>query len=39
MHARYFNVGRIGEDQLRDFARREGLALEQARRRLAPVLG
>jgi 5-methyltetrahydrofolate--homocysteine methyltransferase len=37
--ARYFNVGRIGEDQLRDFARREGLALEQARRRLAPVLG
>jgi 5-methyltetrahydrofolate--homocysteine methyltransferase len=37
--ARYFNVGRIGEDQLRDFARREGLTEEQARRRLAPSLG
>ncbi|MCZ2440715.1 MAG: methionine synthase [Burkholderiales bacterium] len=37
--ARYFNVGRIGEDQLRDWARREGLSEEQARRRLAPVLG
>ena len=37
--ARYFNVGRIGEDQLRDFARREGLSEAQARRRLAPSLG
>ena len=37
--ARYFNVGRIGEDQLRDFARREGLTEEQAQRRLAPSLG
>ncbi|MFO1296883.1 MAG: methionine synthase [Rubrivivax sp.] len=36
--ARYFNVGRIGEDQLADWARREGLAIEDARRALAPVL-
>ncbi len=37
--ARYFNVGRIGEDQLEDWARRQGMAAELARRRLAPVLG
>ncbi|MCW5632513.1 MAG: methionine synthase [Rubrivivax sp.] len=36
--ARYFNVGRIGEDQLADWARREGLALDEARRALAPSL-
>ena len=36
--ARYFNVGRIGADQLADWAQREGLALEDARRALAPVL-
>jgi 5-methyltetrahydrofolate--homocysteine methyltransferase len=36
--ARYFNVGRIGEDQLADWAAREGLDLEAARRALAPVL-
>ena len=35
----YFNVGRIGEDQLEDWAHRQGLAAEVARRRLAPVLG
>jgi 5-methyltetrahydrofolate--homocysteine methyltransferase len=34
----YFNVGRIGEDQLLDWAGREQLALPQARRRLASVL-
>ena len=37
--ARYFNVGRIGEDQLLDWARREGVSEDQARRRLAPQLG
>jgi len=37
--ASYFNVGRIGDDQLRDWAAREGLDETQARRRLAPVLG
>jgi 5-methyltetrahydrofolate--homocysteine methyltransferase len=37
--ARYFNVGRIGEDQLADWAARQGLAEAEARRALAPVLG
>jgi len=35
----YFNVGRIGEDQLADWARRQGLAETDARRALAPALG
>ncbi len=34
----YFNVGRIGEDQLADWAARQQMALEQARRSLAPAL-
>jgi 5-methyltetrahydrofolate--homocysteine methyltransferase len=37
--ARYFAVGRIGDDQLADFAARAGIALDDARRRLAPNLG
>jgi 5-methyltetrahydrofolate--homocysteine methyltransferase len=37
--ARYFAVGRIGSDQLADFAAREGVTLDDARRRLAPNLG
>jgi 5-methyltetrahydrofolate--homocysteine methyltransferase len=36
--ATYFNVGRIGEDQLADWARRTQLGEEQARRALAPSL-
>ncbi|MDP1899595.1 MAG: methionine synthase [Rubrivivax sp.] len=36
--ATYFNVGRIGEDQLADWAARTGVAPELARRLLAPVL-
>jgi 5-methyltetrahydrofolate--homocysteine methyltransferase len=36
--ARYFNVGRIGDDQLHDWAQRQQMALDVARRRLAPVL-
>jgi 5-methyltetrahydrofolate--homocysteine methyltransferase len=36
--ARYFAVGKIGEDQLADFARRTGLTIDEARRRLAPNL-
>jgi 5-methyltetrahydrofolate--homocysteine methyltransferase len=36
--ARYFNVGRIGDDQLQDWAQRQQMALDMARRRLAPVL-
>jgi 5-methyltetrahydrofolate--homocysteine methyltransferase len=37
--ARYFAVGRIGDDQLADFAARAGIPLDDARRRLAPNLG
>jgi 5-methyltetrahydrofolate--homocysteine methyltransferase len=36
--ARYFNVGRIGEDQLADWAVREGMSIDEARRALAPNL-
>jgi 5-methyltetrahydrofolate--homocysteine methyltransferase len=36
--ARYFNVGRIGEDQLADWAAREGMSIDEARRALAPNL-
>ncbi len=36
--ARYFNVGRIGDDQLLDWARRCGLDEAAARRALAPLL-
>ncbi len=36
--ARYFNVGRIGDDQLLDWARRMALDEAQARRALAPQL-
>jgi len=35
----YFNVGKIGEDQLQDYARRQALDEAEARRALAPVLG
>ena len=37
--ARYFAVGTIGADQLEDYARRKGMALPEARRWLAPILG
>jgi 5-methyltetrahydrofolate--homocysteine methyltransferase len=36
--ARYFAVGKIGDDQLADFVRRAGITLDAARRRLAPNL-
>ncbi|MCG1055833.1 methionine synthase [Mycetohabitans sp. B5] len=36
--SQYFTVGRIGDDQLEDYARRMGLSLEHARRALAPQL-
>ncbi len=36
--ATYFNVGRIGDDQLADWARRQSLSDDAARRLLAPVL-
>jgi 5-methyltetrahydrofolate--homocysteine methyltransferase len=37
--ARYFNVGRIGRDQVEDYARRKGMSLAEAQRWLAPNLG
>ena len=37
--ARYFGVGRIGRDQVEDYARRKGMDLATAERWLAPVLG
>jgi 5-methyltetrahydrofolate--homocysteine methyltransferase len=37
--AEYFNVGRIGEDQVADYARRSGRAQDELRRALASVLG
>jgi 5-methyltetrahydrofolate--homocysteine methyltransferase len=36
--ARYFSVGRIGRDQVADYARRKGMTLEEAERWLAPNL-
>jgi 5-methyltetrahydrofolate--homocysteine methyltransferase len=36
--AKYFNVGRIGRDQLEDYARRQGISVEEAERALAPNL-
>jgi 5-methyltetrahydrofolate--homocysteine methyltransferase len=37
--SQYFAVGRIATDQLQDFARRDGIDVDAARRRLAPLLG
>jgi len=37
-HAGYFGIGRIGEDQLAEYATRKGWSLDEARRWLAPNL-
>jgi 5-methyltetrahydrofolate--homocysteine methyltransferase len=37
--ARYFTVGRIDRDQVEDYARRKGLALQEVERWLGPNLG
>ena len=37
--ARYFRVGRIGADQLEDYARRKGMTVDEAARWLAPIVG
>ena len=37
--SKYFNVGKIGEDQAADIARRRGVAMEDVERWLAPNLG
>ena len=36
--AKYFNVGRIGRDQLEDYARRKQMSIEEAERWLGPNL-
>jgi 5-methyltetrahydrofolate--homocysteine methyltransferase len=36
--AKYFNVGRIDRDQLESYAKRKGMAIEEAERWLAPNL-
>jgi 5-methyltetrahydrofolate--homocysteine methyltransferase len=38
-HARYFSVGRVGRDQVEDYARRKELPLEEAEAWLRPNLG
>jgi 5-methyltetrahydrofolate--homocysteine methyltransferase len=37
--AKYFNVGRLGRDQVEDYAARKGVSVEQAERWLGPNLG
>ena len=37
--SQYFGVGRIGRDQVEDYARRKGWSVDEAERWLAPVLG
>jgi len=34
----YFGIGKIGEDQLEDYAKRKKMTLEQARKWLSPIL-
>jgi len=36
--SQYFAVGKIGRDQVEDYARRKGLAREETERWLAPYL-
>jgi 5-methyltetrahydrofolate--homocysteine methyltransferase len=38
-HAKYFNVGRIGRDQVESYATRKGMAIADVERWLAPNLG
>ncbi|BCX05284.1 MAG: methionine synthase [Candidatus Roseilinea sp.] len=37
--ARYFGLGKIGRDQVEDYARRKGMSMEEAERWLRPNLG
>src|SRR5262245_32655261 len=37
--ARYFSVGRLGRDQVQDYAARKGMSVEEAERWLSPNLG
>jgi 5-methyltetrahydrofolate--homocysteine methyltransferase len=35
--AKYFNVGRIGQDQVEDYATRKGISVEEAEKALGPL--
>jgi len=37
--SRYFMVGKVGRDQVEDYARRKGMPLGEAERWLRPILG
>jgi len=37
-HAKYFGLGKIGEDQLKDYTQRKGISLQEARKWLSPNL-
>ena len=37
--AKYFGIGKIGKDQVQDYAQRKGVSIEDAERWLAPNLG
>jgi len=37
--AKYFGLGKIGKDQVEDYAKRKGVSVEDAERWLAPNLG
>jgi len=37
--SRYFAVGKIGEDQVEDYAKRKGMDLKDAQRWLSPLRG
>ena len=36
--SKYFQVGRIGEDQIKDYARRRGISIQHAEKQLATHL-
>jgi 5-methyltetrahydrofolate--homocysteine methyltransferase len=36
--AKYFNVGKIGQDQVRNYAKRKGMELKDAQRWLSPLI-
>ena len=36
--SRYFGLGQIGKDQVKDYAERKGMSVAQVERWLAPVL-
>jgi 5-methyltetrahydrofolate--homocysteine methyltransferase len=36
--SKYFGVGKIGKDQLEDYAKRKGMSVEEATKWLRPIL-